>query len=380
MLQYKSYELNYLGVSMKKLIITLMILGIVFPLSACASSTESISGQTPAPSSVPVLSSSLSAATASNLLMSSPVASPTEFIHAPTPMPTLSPTPTPTVLSIYGNSNGNIVHDGHAAQKDNWVFYTTNAIYKMQLNGKGLSLLYAPENQAAVNNINIYKDWIYFTLETSIFSNALCRMKSNGSSFEVVLDRVIEHVIIVDDWVYFTAADEDYNWSINKMRPDGTEIQRLNHEHTSDLNVEDGWIYYLNAGEDFLPCKMKTDGTDETTLGTEEYIIEMIVYKDVIYFINENSQLCKMNTDGTDMAVLIDSNVHEFNIYNNRIYYNLDGADEGSFRMNIDGTHKASYTELASNMNVVEGWIFSGDGHRISFDDKKYEDLKYHYN
>ena len=96
-------------------------------------------------------------------------------------------------MEIRGNTQGNIVNCGYAAQDGDWIYYCSpnkKYIYKIKKDGSGETQLNC-ENSSF---INIYDNMIYYT-----DSNCrIHRMRTDGKGKELFCDDSCWDVSIVD--------------------------------------------------------------------------------------------------------------------------------------------------------------------------------------
>lgn len=171
-------------------------------------------------------------------------------------------------------------------------------------------------------------DWLYFSLDSlQQDSIGLCRMKSDGSNFSV----------LVNDWSKCFNVSKDYLYYIK---------------------THDGW-----ASGDI--CRIKKDGTEEKKLSEGEYI-NLLLVGNKLYFTCMSDDyfaynLYRMNIDGTQKELFIQDKCDANFLYCNGYIYIVisDKKKDGSFdaalsKININNKQKEL---IAHNFNTVPAFL-----------------------
>jgi len=110
---------------------------------------------------------------------------------------------TKTIQVKIGNTRGNIINEGLAAESGDWIYY-----------------------KKELPNHELYK------------------VHKNGTQNELILKGDVYFLNIINDWIYFIQRD-DKN-AIYKVREDGSEKTLITLDRSYNLSVADNWIYYIN--------------------------------------------------------------------------------------------------------------------------------------
>lgn len=191
-------------------------------------------------------------------------------------------------------------------------------LYKVDIDGKNKVQL----SDQLVENINIYKDCIYYsgisdvtTDNTSSTDNpGIFKMNTDGTNRTKIYDHYASFLKLSDDNIYFSSFDYDYK--LYKISLDGTNEKKLNDDISWDIQVDGNWIYYSNDPYDGHTCipvpldetrgniyKITIDGTDRTKLNSEASRLSE-VSDGWIYYNNWSDKSYKMKLDGSNKAVV----------------------------------------------------------------------------
>lgn len=269
----------------------------------------------------------------------------------------------PTGTNIYGNTPGNIINGGFAAQQGNWIYYqnTVNGtvLYKVMGNGKGGMLLC----NTVPNNINVVGDWVYFSDPSK---GGIYKVTTDGSGLSLISDSKVTptSMIVVGDWIYYN--DEGNNNFLYKMKTDGTGKTQLTSVIANCINVDGDWIYFENDNDHQTIYKIKTDGSDLTKVCSDS-TEDMVVSNDWIYYNTiwtSSDSMYKIETDGTSRTRLLTKDVYQINVVGDSIYYlSGDSVDNlNLYSMSLDGqNNKQIGSFIVKNYNIVLNQIFYWD-------------------
>ncbi|CZQ85562.1 Hypothetical protein Tpal_650 [Trichococcus palustris] len=271
-------------------------------------------------------------------------------------------------VNIIGNTNGNIINGGYAAQQGDWIYYSTKGIYKIKMDGTEKNKI--GDDQAKY--INVVGDWIYYT------SQGIYKMKLDGTEKTMLYnDTVPDFMSVSGDWIYFTNGI--YSGNLYKVKTDGSEKTKISSDPIGYMNIQGDWIYYSNGtrkedfkmGNIYVPgfgnlYKMKLDGSEKTKI-SDDILGYINVSGDWIYYVDsvttENSSgianLYRIKTDGTEKNKLNDDETPFINVVGDWIYYS-NGGDSGKlYKMKTDGSGNTKINNDSSgSINVVGDWIY----------------------
>lgn len=243
-------------------------------------------------------------------------------------------------INSVGNTAGNILNRGLAANQGDWIYYSDKGIYKDKINGG--------------NRTKVCEDEAWY-------------------------------LNVIGEWIYFANVSDAY--SLYKVKTDGTQKTKMNSEIVSDLNVVGDWIYYVETQrvqtssglDDYTNLwKMKTDGTNKTKVydnfkTRSGYVIgtlgNLYAAKDALYFNlhqyeGEDNGIYRMDINGTAMNLVNGECCVYTNYGDNFIYYRQFGNFD-IYKMKYDDSeriqlNKTKDANIDSNfsMNVYGDWIY----------------------
>ena len=258
-----------------------------------------------------------------------------------------------------GNSIGNIINKGLAAEQGEWIYYINtsdgNKIYKINKDGTSKTKLTATE----ALYLNVYGDWIYY-----LSNGTMYRIRTNGTSLTKVTTDNAKYINLIGDYIYYfnsslggvykiKIADIEFGEAIPELISNSITSWDL----LTEIVVDNGWIYYPNNNDGLSLYRIRLDGTNNTKINAAESR-NLNVEGDYIYF-KEGRQLYKMNIYGGVKTQITYENVDYINLSNGWIYYR-NNSDSGSlYKIKIDGTSKTKLsTDSVRNINVVGEWIY----------------------
>lgn len=259
-----------------------------------------------------------------------------------------------------GNTNGNVVNSGNAAQKGDWIYYRNGSdgdkLYKVKNDGSEKTKL---DDDRAIN-INVVDDWVYYSNYSDYYG--IYKIKTDGTERTKLSEDMTTELSVVGDWIYYN-NDWQKGCRLYKIRTDGTDRTQLNEDYSGYINVSGDWIYYTNIYNGYKVYKVKTDGTKKTDLGFNGF--STIVENDWIFY-HFQGQLYKAKTDGSGKTKLTNSvyfDMSYINLNEGWIYFvnSLDGnklykvAINGEDQMKvIDDIFGREYSETG----IVNDWIY----------------------
>ena len=261
-------------------------------------------------------------------------------------------------INSKGNTVGNIVNGGYAAQQGDWIYYRNDYgyIYKIKTDGSNLTKIIDNES----SYINVVGDWIFYRNNSD--SGSIYKIKTDGSNRTKINDDYSNFINVVGDWIYYTNG---YPFgSVYKIKTDGSNRTDLNAQWPWYVNVVGDWIYYSERGYGIY--KIKTDGSNLTKL-TDDRAIYLNVIGDWIYFTNGTfdsvGSVYKIKTDGSNQTKITESSIYH---YDSADYINVVGDwiyfvdfDKHISKIKTDGSNETEVNDDDSrNINVVGDWIY----------------------
>ncbi len=333
---------------------------------------------------------------------------------------TISSTTTPTQPSVpqvnkYGASQwGFSFTDGrYFTQQDDWLYISLglrrtgydNPIYKVKTDGTSLTEIFntkkgvptclnvvgdwiyykievaqSPEhgnlyriktdgtNEQRLNDDNwkckyliVVNDWIYFSryygeTESDNTKLEICRMKTNGSSLQVLIDNSNWLFWVADEWIYYVSEDQNGMYAIYKMKLNGNDKQLLLDDLSNPVvpKFHDGWVYFQDdnhfSEEPISTYRIRSDGTGSP----ETLCFSCIDNPDNIpniyppVYINDGWYYygvlwrCKVDGSGAKPVKVFTGEQQGLGFYDNCFYYIVfEGTETITstiYKINVDGT------------------------------------------
>lgn len=267
-------------------------------------------------------------------------------------------------LNERGNSLGNIVNGGIAAQQGLWVYYSNvgRGLYRSKLDGSDLEMLC--EDSAWF--INVIGNWIYYSNASD--DDRLYKINIDGLERTRLNDDKTWDINVLEDWIYY--CNESDGFKIYKIKTDGTCRIKLNNESSYSLNVENNWIYYSNKSDKGKIYKIRTDGANRTKINDNESDF-LNVYNDWIYYSNKGDgfKLYRVGTFGGSDEMLNAGMCRNINVYGGWVYY-VNKSENGKMcRLRTDGgTQETVAVYKGDFLNMVDEFVFfcnKSDGDKL---------------
>ncbi|WP_051560514.1 DUF5050 domain-containing protein [Clostridium beijerinckii] len=190
-------------------------------------------------------------------------------------------------------------------------------LYKVDIDGKNKVQL----SDQLVENINIYKDCIYYSGTSSVTTDntvsnensGIFKMNTDGTSRTKISDHYASFLKLSGNNIYFSSFD--YNYKLYKISIDGTNERKLNDDISWDIQVDGNWVYYSNNPYD----------------GHTDMILPLDKMRGNIYKITiDGMNRTKINSEASRLSEVLDG----------WIYYN-NWSDNKSYKMKLDGSNKS---------------------------------------
>jgi hypothetical protein len=282
-------------------------------------------------------------------------------------------------INNYGNTNGNLSNGGIATIQGDWIYYSNNGLYKININGTGKEKL----SNDDCRSINVIGDYIYYVINGDLYSNSsngIYRIHTDGTKRELLINETIisGNITVVDDLIYYGTywtesqyMNEQLGWwniphgELYKIGINGTgKIKLKDDVPIASINVINDWIYYTiirYEGNDLY--KIRTDGTEETKIQNFDSPKLINVVGNWIYYSAgyDTSGVCKIRIDGTERTIFNGYSIYGLNVVDGWVYYSANDyvGDKGLYKMRIDGTEKLKLSDnYGRNINIISDWIY----------------------
>lgn len=236
---------------------------------------------------------------------------------------------------LYGNSIGNIFNIGIAAPyKDGIVFtdpYLGGAV--LFTNGTDMEFIYP----VGVNDINIWEDKLYaITSSETGMGNVVVQIDLNTKECNIIISQTVGAIVVANGDLYYIEGETGY---LYRMDMDTLDSELVIEEKVINPVIYKDKIYYLNDDEnDSLYCA-SLQGEDRECL-VETHCWNPVIYKNVIYYssyIDGTYSLNCINIDGTDEKELDQLYVGVINEYDGKLYYSDNDIAGSLFYIDLEG-------------------------------------------
>ncbi|MFW2502751.1 hypothetical protein CCS79_09185 [Clostridium diolis] len=192
-------------------------------------------------------------------------------------------------------------------------------LYKVDIDGTNKVQL----SDQLVENINIYKDCIYYSGSSSVTTDntitsensGIFKMNTDGSNRIKISDRLASFLKLSGENIYFSNRDD--GGKLYKISINGTDEKKLNDDISWDIQVDGNWVYYSNNPYDghtdmILPLdkmrgniyKITIDGMDRTKINSEASRLSEVLDGWIYYNNWSDDKLYKMKLDGSNKSVV----------------------------------------------------------------------------
>jgi len=291
--------------------------------------------------------------------------------------------------------SGDGMNLGEISQSGDQIYMVVkNRLYRVNSDWTGRTKV----TDFPVSSIFISDEWIYFTDDPDI-SN-LYRMKKDGSErMKLSEDNVAQYCVSGDMLLYITKKSlaefneikkkamtsvdlllESEAGTLNKMKTDGSEKTTLCKVslEPGKIEIHGEWIYYEDYGKLY---KIKIDGTERTMIsgkGRFGYVTDTWLYfialRDTGTDAYYNLDVVRMKIDGSERSTLASlDRVYFFTLDEGWLYF-VFKSEKGLHRMRPDGTEMQKLNNI--NIWALDGvsgnWMYisdySGARYRVKLD------------
>ncbi|HED24575.1 MAG TPA: DUF5050 domain-containing protein [Firmicutes bacterium] len=272
-----------------------------------------------------------------------------------------------------GNLGGNLVNDGLAVRKGDYIYYISNHQGIIFRRGLDTTDPIRINNEQALS-LNVIGDRVYYVNES--VGGQIYNISASGVSDEEtegikVLNDHTKAFYVVGNWIYYINYSHEHR--IYRVRTDGSERTRLTIDPVEDLCVTDKWIFFTSVFDRNRIYRVGTNGQDFASIGSDS-AQTLQVDDGSVYYINKDRDdyLYKAAIDGADNVAVIRERILYYNVYEGWIYY-VD-EDKQINKYNPESGEKNKITDHPARLiNIADPWIYflddySGVLHRIDLD------------
>ncbi|WP_432663962.1 DUF5050 domain-containing protein [Wukongibacter baidiensis] len=239
-----------------------------------------------------------------------------------------------TKTTMVGNTSSNIYNYGVVATDGEWEYFWAGATHGMdEFNG-----------------------------------GKLCKMKIDGSDFQVLSDDRPYYINVVGDWVYYIKQENEeaslgYGYGkIYRIRKDGTDRKELYSYDSSNMIVVGEWIYFTNESDGKKIYRIKVDGSEATPLNNSESFALQYADGWLYYEVKESEDVYyfyKMSIEQDSKPIHVNFPVGDFIVNNGWIYYSNNEDQDTLYRARVDGTDNIKlFDEPFSSFSVTKDSVY----------------------
>ncbi|MBO4901596.1 MAG: DUF5050 domain-containing protein [Lachnospiraceae bacterium] len=250
-----------------------------------------------------------------------------------------------------GNTSGNLQNGGMFCE-DGGIIYFSNVndnryLYSMNTDGSDLKCLL----KAPVSYINSAGDYLYFYQEANKENGAfgslvrtmgVYRLKKNSRQSPDCLDRTPAKIVaLCGSDLYYEHYETKEGIRLYAVSIKGGDRHEVSESDINPACVIDGNIFYPNLDANFyLSCFHPNTGHSDIVIADMK-VYNLVYDNGYIYYMNvgDDYKLYRYKVNEDHVTKLTDCRVDTFNVLNNVIFYQKNGADDAALmRMNADGS------------------------------------------
>ncbi|MFZ5986583.1 MAG: DUF5050 domain-containing protein [Bacillota bacterium] len=201
-------------------------------------------------------------------------------------------------------------------------------------------------------------DYIYFSNNDD--EGKLYKMHYDGSGKVKLSDNCARSINVLDGWIYYIADYAGQGGKIVKQRVDGTEKIYFEDTSAQKMIVVNDWIYYIGLHDTGEIIKIKTDGSQKTVLYSGDFVHNIYVVGDWVYFnrqYEENhfvySLASRIRVDGTELSVIKDKYTYLLTVNQTGLYYRHGFSSELiAYKADLNGGNPQEISDCSIYLNV----------------------------
>lgn len=248
-----------------------------------------------------------------------------------------------------GNSRGNIANGGMVVEKDNWIYIgAEEGIYKVLKNDRNIKDKVASTENPAFY-LNIDKEYLYFITYNNSDSNAIKKVKLDGSGLETLAEDLDfnQDLILKNNRLYYINKDRN----IVSINTNGENPVIISRDNCWRMSISSEWIYYIDKN-DTAKYNFETlhGDLDEAVMG-KIYRVKL-----------DGSGKEKICDDGTDFITVDENYVYYTNGNDGQVLASEgDSWHEGKlYRLDLDGSNKKKLLDYSCYaINVTDDYIYA---------------------
>lgn len=274
---------------------------------------------------------------------------------------------------VIGNTTGNINNGGLFCEYNDTIYfanpYDSNCLYSMNkdctnvkklstdsvsyINTAGKYIFYVRNNLANNNTSVVFKGLLY----------GIVRCNLDGTHDETIHDGITQAMSLSGNNLYYQHYAHGEEMSLHTIKIDGSNDTLIEKFAVSPANVKDTYIYFSNPLDKNNIYRFNTNAKMSSMyLEANSYMVDMRgVY---VYYIDlaNNYRLVRVKTttgEKESVTKSSDGRCISYNVYNNKIFYVLEGDNAGLYRSDTDGSNsELIFPGSITNVNCTSSYTF----------------------
>lgn len=285
-----------------------------------------------------------------------------------------------TSKNIQGNTSGNLNNGGLFCEKDGTIYFANpsqlGCLYAMNSDCTNIRRL----NNDCVQSINVDENYIYYSRIKFATDNiaailnghvyALVRTSKNASHPKLLDSNPVGVVNLCGNYLYYQHYTNDDAYSFYRVKIDGEENECISKNGYIPACADDGIIYYTGVTDDHNIYRYSTTtGVSSLFIEANAYMVD--VQGSYVYYIDLSSgyRLVRVNVTNFEKEYLtssLDGKCVRYNIYDDKIFYAMEGTNSGLYRMDIDAgsptlLYQGDITSISCTSQYTFFQIFGSD-------------------
>lgn len=220
---------------------------------------------------------------------------------------------------------------------------------------------------------NILNGQYYFATDKYVFYSCfdendkahIYSVKKDGTDLKPIFDGFGWSLVVIDDWLYFsgnqgTAIDGSYH--LFRMKLDGSQVEKINDKYSYGMLLYGDYLYYVQSSS----TSEGTMSINRSSLNGENKQmlfpngLSPLVYKDKLYYYDNQGNMYRTKPDGTEPQVLLTGVVKTYVLSGEKIVYNDN--NHNIYICDLDGKNntliRSSTGKPLNNVNAYNGRVF----------------------
>lgn len=265
--------------------------------------------------------------------------------------------------NVTGNTTGNLNNKGLFCEYDGTIYFSNpsdnGCLYSMNLDCTNVRKL----NNDSASSINVAGNYIYYIRDNVISNNTssvfrglvygVIRTKLDGSAQKSLYDHLAGVITLHGNYIYYQSYSPNEPMAFCKVKIDGSDDTKLSDAAFFPSCYYDNYIYFPNVATDRNIYRYSIQsGITSEYLDANAYLIDRQGH--YMYYIDLDNQYRLVRVDITtgDKEFLTsrsEGRCINFNIYEDKIFYYVEGDESALYRINLDG----SDSTLVMNGNIT---------------------------